>query len=298
MTQSTNSTNRVSLSRSRTIWQASKLQNITGSVEARYMWTFIALVVFAIVLFLQLDSHTRRRLEALEAQNKTTNQQIASLQEEIKELRNEREKREVVLRREVGKAREEIMAMEKEFDELKVKLQKEREVDRSVDMEEKLCLIRGLREVAAAKDAEYNDSGVDDGTSQKKSEGNLKGPGIYSDISGNDDGVSDTSDEDLLHAERDANAAWEGFDEVCRGMESQAEARRGSNETLIDLDGETPIEDDQALPTQGERLFPLVPPPKSERRALRRSITYPDPAMEARLSHIFELEGSNVAPGS
>ncbi|KAF8860729.1 hypothetical protein BDZ45DRAFT_306207 [Acephala macrosclerotiorum] len=292
MTQSTNSTI-ASLSRLRTIWQVSKLHSIAGS-EARYMWTSIALVVFAVILFLQLDSHTRRQLEAIDAQNRARTQEISALRDEAKELRGERERREVVLRREVGRAREEIMAMGKEIDELKVKLQKEREVDRSVDMEEKLCLIRGLREIAAAKDAEHNDSEVDDGGLEEKLEEDLKRLGIDFLPSESDDAVSNTSDEDLLDTERDGNVAWEGFDEVCKAVGLEGEERRDSNEILIDLDGATPVEEEQTLQSQGERLFPLVPPPKSERRAMRRSFTYPNPAMKARLSHIFELEGSNV----
>jgi len=179
----------------------------------------------------------------------------------------------VVLRKEIGKVREETMILIKGFEDYKEDQKKEREVDRNVDMEEKLCLIRGLREVADMGDGSVD---VDVGAELEQ-----KFEGLGIDLRGIDynDAVSENSED----TER-------RFDKICpcgkdddNGEDAQDEV--AEEPRIADQESSPKAEDPMALEhsTEEVRQFPLMNrkkassfsysrPTKTDDRPSRKSI--------------------------
>lgn len=275
------------------------MHNIATLSEGKYIFTSLALVLFLVILIFQLESHNRRHLHDLDERYKAALVRISAVEEGLLELRSERERREVVLRVEIGRSREENMELRNELRECREEMRREREVDRNVDMEEKLCLIRGLREIA----------GLEDEEDEEASDEGLKGLGIdLGESSSYESGEVSESSEDEAEVQmwkRVSEEAWERFDEACQDLSNELGIGRNGegsrriaspkiqderhDEILIDLD-EDESEYLGSPETQGERLFPSQRefPLLNHRRNHQRSFT--DPGVEAQLNNIFELE--------
>lgn len=266
------------------------------------MFTSLLLGVSLVVLVLLLDSYNRYHLHDLESRNQDLEKKLGELQDEVKNLRSERERREVVLRREIGRAREEVMVLGKEFGAYQKKAEKERGVDRSVDMEEKLCLIRGLKEIAGENGIEIESHGEGE---------KLVGLGIHlgSECSDEEAGVSPTGSEDEAETARlreEGDGAWEKFEQAFMRNNGELEQGDGASpgqydqtddrydpspEVLVDIHEEFPFNNVPGTPgTQGERLFPLTPRefPLVNRRA-NGSRAFTDPGVQAQIDDLFEL---------
>ncbi|KUJ10792.1 uncharacterized protein LY89DRAFT_674909 [Mollisia scopiformis] len=273
-------------------------------MDGRCMFTSLGLILFFVVLVLQLDSHTRRHLQSLESRNHALTEALSAMDKEITELKSERLRREVALMKAIGTSREEVRGLKREFREYVDMLHEEIELERSVDMEEKLCLIRGMKDLAGVRESEVYDGGSDQ---------MLEGLGIdFGGLNGDSD-VSETieseADKETLRLRINAEDAWE------RWERSDQSRRRGSGEPeyeqntdqavgesdgtsdperdgdiLGDLENEVAVEDSDAQPTQGDRLFPSKRefPLTKQGQSMKRSFT--DPGVEAQLDNIFELE--------
>jgi hypothetical protein len=279
------------------------LHNIKDLNEGKYMFTSLALVIGLVVLVLLLDSYNRRHLLDLETRNRDLERKLGALQDEVKELRCERERREVVLRKEIGKAREEVMGLGKELGTYQKNIEKQREVDRSVDMEEKLCLIRGLKEIAGERGIE---------TESESGGEKLVGLGIRLGSVGSDEdaALSSSGEEDeaeTLRLKTEGEEAWEKFEQVFmrnNGELGQEESEPlldstdhtddlydPSPEILVDLQEESPTESSRTPETQGERLFPA--PPREFLLVSRKTNglrSFTDPSVQAQFDGLFELE--------
>lgn len=278
------------------------LNHIKSLDEGKYIFSSLILGLFLIIFVFLLDFHTRHHLYDLETRSRDLERRLGELQNEVMELRSERERREVVLRKEIGKAREEVVGLEKEFEVYRTKVEKEREVDRNVDMEEKLCIIRGLREIAG-------DRGVDiesHGGGEK-----LIGLGISLGNVGSDEDLSVTSSSSEDEAKtaqlrKETDEAWERFEQAFmrnngeRGLEDgspfdqhdQTNDRHDpSSEVLLDIYEEVSLEDSTGLSgTQGERLFPATP--KEFPLVNRRTDEVPtlaDLEVQVQIDDLFEL---------
>ncbi|KAE8448008.1 hypothetical protein EG329_009931 [Mollisiaceae sp. DMI_Dod_QoI] len=264
------------------------VSSITRLAEAKYIFTFLALLLLLVLLILHLDSYSRRHLASLESQIETLNKQASLLEETIKELRNERQRREVVLRKEVGKAREEIVALKDEMGECKEDFRKEGILDRCVDMEEKVCLIRRLEEIAKAKGIEFDDGGL-----VEKFEGELEELGVDRPRLDEEDGVSIASKEEERESEIEgaASATWDRFEETFKSEHGEGTQEMNQNDGVLE-GSEEKIAMEEAVPQvrEEERQFPLVPP-LAPRTSLKRSgCSSTGSSVAARPQSIHELE--------